>query len=244
MTTSVGGPSALNLALQTLLSPRNGASDQSGISDAPALESTATSQAANGAALSNSSGDVLFAALDNDGDGKLSKAELQTGFQKLSQDMKSVLLNQQKSSDSDTDTTSQGAAASATATNSSATADSSMDAIQLLESLLQSLQGSSTTAMFSALDGNGDGTLSKSEFMSGPSSTSSATSTSDGAASLLSRADSNGDAGISNDEWTTLLQGLDRHGIGDLANQQGMLGQQQSANLNDSLSYLLQSIAS
>ncbi|HWT98377.1 MAG TPA: EF-hand domain-containing protein [Terriglobales bacterium] len=91
MSSSVGNSSLLNLALLNQLLQKAGAetTDAGGASD-----SQATQDSSSGMSFSTQA-DALINALDTDGDGKLSKAELQTGFQKLSQDMRSFLIGQQ-----------------------------------------------------------------------------------------------------------------------------------------------------
>ena len=285
MSSSVGASSGLNLQLlnQLLQRAEGGAGTE------------ATASSGTDAGSFTSQADQLFTALDSDGDGKLSKAEIQTGFQKLSGSMQAVLLQQQGSTaDSDvgaaTATDSTGAA---TAFNSLDTdgdgaisesefaagfgADSSqagksgqdstttIDAAELLTSLLQSLRASSSAALFKSFDSNGDGSVSQSEFTAGlsaasessagagstasditasttsPASTSS-TSTSSTGSTLFSALDSNDDGSISSDEWSKLLKDLQASEPGDLANQSAMAGLQHSSNLNTSLMFMLQSV--
>jgi len=91
MSSSVSNSSLLNLALLNQLLQKAGAetTDASGASDSQ------TPQDSVGGTSFSTQADALINALDTDGDGKLSKAELQTGFQKMSQDMRSFLIGQQ-----------------------------------------------------------------------------------------------------------------------------------------------------
>lgn len=285
MTSSIGAGSGLNLALLSQLLQRA----EGGTGTDSALGSATSSDQSTDSSPFNSEADALFSALDTDGDGKLSKSEIQTGFQKLSQSMQAVLLQQQggtagsetsapqsaatgidhdgfanifSSLDTDGDgvvSASEFDAGLNAATNSQATSGdtgtASVDVAELLTSLLQSLRDSSSASLFSSFDGNGDGSISQSEFIAGisaanntsssdssassGSASSSGTKTSaSGDTSLFTALDSNGDGSISSDEWAKLLTSEP----GDLANQQAMAGWQQSNNLNASLMFMLQSV--
>jgi hypothetical protein len=178
--------------------------------------------------------DALFAVPHNDADGKPSKAELRTGFQKLSQNVKSVLLDQQNSVDDARVTAQERSTETTTAPAADATADTSIDAIQLLESLVQALQGSSATAISNTLDKDSGGNVGNSSVTIDPTTSS----------QFAANSGSEATASISGDQWMCELKNADRRQIGDLANQSGIRGQQLSANLNESLTTLLQSIAS
>lgn len=91
MSSSVGNSSLVNLALLNQLVQRaSGETTDTGTT----TDSQSTEESGNAMSFSTQA-DALINALDTDGDGKLSKAELQTGFQKLSQDMRSFLIGQQ-----------------------------------------------------------------------------------------------------------------------------------------------------
>lgn len=91
MSSSVGNSSLVNLALLNQLVQRaSGGTTDTGTT----TDSQSTEELGNAMSFSTQA-DALINALDADGDGKLSKAELQTGFQKLSQDMRSFLIGQQ-----------------------------------------------------------------------------------------------------------------------------------------------------
>jgi len=256
MSSSVGASSGLNPALLSQLLQRA----EGGTSTETASSTTASaSQSSDSTAFS---ADALLKAFDTDGDGKLSKSEIQTGFQKLSQDMQAVLLQQQGSAgtsdygapppppgdgidgktlatafsslDTDGDGVISESEFKAGLGNGSGQSGSSqsdtttIDAAELLTSLLQSLRDSSSASLFNSFDSNGDGSINQSEFTAGISSASdstastSTTSSSSAAASatsstgassstgstLFSALDSNGDDSISSDEWTKLLKDL------------------------------------
>ena len=91
MSSSVGNSSLVNLALLNQLVQRaSGETTDTGTT----TDSQSTEESGNAMSFSTQA-DALINALDTDGDGKLSKAELRTGFQKLSQDMRSFLIGQQ-----------------------------------------------------------------------------------------------------------------------------------------------------
>jgi Ca2+-binding EF-hand superfamily protein len=249
MTSSIGGASTANLAsLNQLLQAVGGGH-----------------QATPEGTVFKTRTQALFTALDSDGDGKVSKSELQSGFQKLSEDVKSVLLGQQDVAGVDDSNGASSSTADATVSSSGSTTeqDASSNAAagvsELLESLMHALRDNSASALFKSIDSKGDGSLSRSEFSSGLSavtptdtaatsaaSTGDTSSTTAGSsiADLYGQIDSNGDGSISRDEWQKMLQDLQSQDVGSLANQQGMRAQQHAVTLNNSLINLLQSIKS
>jgi Ca2+-binding EF-hand superfamily protein len=134
MSSSVGNSSLVNLALlNQLLQRANGETTDTNAT----ADSQATDESGSSTSFS-SQADALINALDTDGDGKLSKAELQTGFQKLSQDMRSFLIGQQNIGDN--------AGADSLAASAVSSLDSDGDG-ELSESELETaLTSSGTTA--------------------------------------------------------------------------------------------------
>ena len=213
MSSSVGNSSLLNLALLNQLLQKAGAetTDAAGTAVSPATQDS------GGGMSFSTQADALINALDADGDGKLSKSELQTGFQKLSQDMRSFLIGQQNIS-----------------------GDGSAESL------------ANTTV--SSLDTDGDGTLSQSELEAAFAST----GTSEGSdttqlvdqllqmAGGTSTPSSNASAESSTlgtseswDNWMLQMQGSK---TGDVANQSAMNSLQQSTNMDNTLTQLLQAI--
>jgi Ca2+-binding EF-hand superfamily protein len=211
MSSSIGGSAALNLALLNQLLQRVGAADQDTTDGTETVDASSAGQAVASQATGDSSSftaqtDALFNALDGDGDGKLSKSELRTGFQTLSQDMRSFFLSQQD-------------VAGGSATGDGATGEAGAAAT--------SAATGAAFATFGSLDSNGDGSISKSEFEAGLSASTSATSGAGdslqnmnagqllerllqaaggtAAGSLFNTLDSNGDGSISQSEFVTGL---------------------------------------
>jgi len=213
MSSSVANSSLLNLALLNQLLQKAGAetTDAGGAGD-----SQATQDSGGGMSFS-SQADALISALDTDGDGKLSKAELQTGFQKLSQDMRSFLIGQQN-------------------IGSDSGAESLAD----------------TTV--SSLDTDGDGALSQSELEAAFSSSGSAQGgdttqlvdrllqAAGGASTAASGASPQGGMLGTGQNWDGWMQQMQGRKIGDVANQSAMNSLQQSTNMDNTLTQLLQTI--
>jgi len=230
MSSSIHGSSALHMALLNQLLQRVGVNDQDGAEVNAPVDAGNTSQTDGDGSTFSTQTDALFNTLDSDGDGKLSKSEFRTGFQKLSQDMRSVLIGQQNISGEDS--------TAATGTSSAAEANS-------------------TSSAFGSLDTDSDGEVSQSEFNSGTGATqlldsllqsagsstggSSAGSTSaSGVSSTGSTANSTGSGSISDEEWEKLLNNLKNSEPGEIANVPAMMRLRQSTNLHAAVTDLLQ----
>jgi hypothetical protein len=232
MSSSIHGSSALHMALLNQLLQRVGVDQDAADANAP-IDASTTSQADGDSASFNTQTDALFNTLDSDGEGKLSKSEFRTGFQKLSQDMRSVLIGQQNiSGDDSAGTTGTSSAAEA---NSTSSAFGSLDtddddsisqgefstgtgAARLLDSLLQSAGSNSDRIA----PGNAS-----------TSAASSATDTATGTSNI-------GGGNISDDEWAKLLKNLQNSAPGDIANVPAMMRLRQSTNLHAAVTDLLQ----
>lgn len=206
MSSSVGNSSLLNLALLNQLLQRAGVET----TDTGTAAAAGNTQESGGTSFS-SQADALLNALDADGDGKLSKSELQTGFQKLSQDMRSLLIDQQDIGSGNSATA---GTQDSNGTLTEAELESGMPptqaaggdgASQLVEQLLAAI-------------GNG-GTANN--------------------APLQSTASSQGTTGTSEswDNWVKQMQGSD---TGDVANQAAAGNLQRSMALDAGLTQLLQ----
>lgn len=230
MSSSIGGSSALHLALLNQLLQRVGVSDQESVDGNSTADAT---QADGNNASFNSQADALFNSLDSDGDGKLSKSEFRTGFQKLSQDMRSVLLDQQSISDGDAAESAAESASPSGSTNTSA---------------------NTAVSAFNSFDADGDGTVSPGEFNAGTgaaklldsllqSATAPTTDTGSpdetGSSTTATTVDG---AAISSDEMEKLLNNLRNSQPGDVANVPAMMRLRQSTSLHAAVTDLLQAI--
>jgi len=215
MSSSVGNSSLLNLALLNQLLQKAGAetTDAAGTAD-----SQATQDSGGGMSFSTQA-DALINALDADGDGKLSKSELQSGFQKLSQDMRSFLIGQQNIG-----------------------GDGSAESL------------ANTTA--SSLDTDGDGTLSQSELEAAFASTGTSEGgdttqlvdqlpqMAGGASTASSSASPESSTLGTTEGWDNWMRQMQGSKTGDVANQSAMNSLQQSTNMDNTLTQLLQAIES
>ncbi|WP_374653745.1 EF-hand domain-containing protein [Dongia sp.] len=158
------GPSAAALSqMRQQLFAKLDANEDGGVDQAEFLSGAGVSESSTDTAKETLATE-LFNSFDSDGDGKLTQDELETGFQKLSDDMRATLIQQQEASRP------QPPSAEEMFAKLDGNSDGGVDEAEFIAGAPQDGNGPSATElkeMFASFDTDGDGSLTSEELQAG-----------------------------------------------------------------------------